>query len=650
MTEVVASGEHVDIVVSAPTVIDIVASAPVVDVFVGASVAGPVGPQGPQGEQGIQGVKGDKGDTGATGPKGDTGATGPVGPGVADGGTAGQILAKVDETDYNTEWIDNFTSQVKHLVKNSSGSTMPKGSVVYISGASGTNMLVSLADADSDATSATTIGFLESQLINNAEGYVVTEGLLAGLDTSTATIGDPVWLSSTPGQVLFGLANKPVAPVHLVYLGTVTRVSATVGEIFIAVNNGWEIGELHDVAITSVANGDLLKYDSGTSLWKNAAQSTLTVAQSQVTGLTTALAGKASTTHASTHASGGSDEVTLAQSQITGLVSALAGKAALTADQTFTGLQTIIPSATSAIGLVVKALSGQSVNLIQTQDSTGASYFGVSTFGDTRIGTTSSVGGKLGVSSGGAANIGLVIRGVSGQTADLTQWQTNTGTVLSTVDKNGSVSAPFFGSTTANRSYMQTNGDTGSLQIFAGSAALKALTVRGAVSQSANLFEAQDSSGNVNLFIGAGAQLRAGSSIAGTGWAINNQVYGASVIPLLVRGATSQTADLQQWQSSAGGILCRISPTGIFYSTQGISTPYFTNVDGSTVIMTTTGNRNMQLFSATMSVGGGSSVLGITNAATVPTSNPTGGGILYAEGGALKWRGSSGTVTTIAAA
>ncbi len=37
----------------------------------------------------------------------------------------------------------------------------------------------------------------------------------------------------------------------------------------------------------------------------------------------------------------------------------------------------------------------------------------------------------------------------------------------------------------------------------------------------------------------------------------------------------------------------------------------------------------------------------IGNATTVPTGNPTGGGFLYVEGGALKWRGSSGTITTI---
>jgi hypothetical protein len=57
-----------------------------------------------------------------------------------------------------------------------------------------------------------------------------------------------------------------------------------------------------------------------------------------------------------------------------------------------------------------------------------------------------------------------------------------------------------------------------------------------------------------------------------------------------------------------------------------------------------------QLFSSTKSFGSGTGVLGITNAAVAPTTNPTGGGILYSEGGALKWRGSSGTTTTIAAA
>lgn len=47
---------------------------------------------------------------------------------------------------------------------------------------------------------------------------------------------------------------------------------------------------------------------------------------------------------------------------------------------------------------------------------------------------------------------------------------------------------------------------------------------------------------------------------------------------------------------------------------------------------------------------GGVGVVAITNRTTAPTSNPVGGGILYVEAGALKYRGSAGTVTTVAPA
>jgi hypothetical protein len=50
----------------------------------------------------------------------------------------------------------------------------------------------------------------------------------------------------------------------------------------------------------------------------------------------------------------------------------------------------------------------------------------------------------------------------------------------------------------------------------------------------------------------------------------------------------------------------------------------------------------------TTDYGSGTGVLGIANAGVAPTTNPAGGGVLYSEGGALKWRGSAGTVTTIA--
>jgi hypothetical protein len=67
----------------------------------------------------------------------------------------------------------------------------------------------------------------------------------------------------------------------------------------------------------------------------------------------------------------------------------------------------------------------------------------------------------------------------------------------------------------------------------------------------------------------------------------------------------------------------------------------------------TSGNRfrsNTQFGSTTGGFGTGDGVIGIANAPTAPVANPTAGGILYAEAGALKWRGSGGTVTTIAVA
>lgn len=54
----------------------------------------------------------------------------------------------------------------------------------------------------------------------------------------------------------------------------------------------------------------------------------------------------------------------------------------------------------------------------------------------------------------------------------------------------------------------------------------------------------------------------------------------------------------------------------------------------------------MQVGSDTSNFGGGVGVIGVTNASLAPSSNPTGGGILYTEGGAGKWRGSGGTITT----
>jgi hypothetical protein len=186
------------------------------------------------------------------------------------GGTAGQILAKVNATDFNSTWIDNYSTALKIQVKNNTGSTINKGAVVYAIGGTGANLLIGLAKADAEATSTQTLGFLDSTLATGGIGFVIFTGTISGINTSAYAEGDPVYLSpTTAGGIIVGAANKPLAPAHLVYLGTITRSSATVGEIQIRVSNGWELSELHDVAIsTGVAQNDFV-VRNGSNLWVN---------------------------------------------------------------------------------------------------------------------------------------------------------------------------------------------------------------------------------------------------------------------------------------------------------------------------------------------------------------------------------------------
>ena len=71
------------------------------------TVAGPAGSTGSTGADST--VPGPTGSTGSTGSTGATGATGATGEDVPAGGTTGQVLAKINATDYNTQWVTGGT-------------------------------------------------------------------------------------------------------------------------------------------------------------------------------------------------------------------------------------------------------------------------------------------------------------------------------------------------------------------------------------------------------------------------------------------------------------------------------------------------------------------------------------------------------------
>lgn len=147
--------------------------------------------------------------------------------------------------------------------------TVTKGQAVYISSANGTNMLLSLASNDAEVSSSKTFGLAAASGVTNDFVRVITSGFLAGLDTSGANAaGDPVWLG-VDGQLLYGIANKPYAPAHLVFIGIVTRKNNSNGEIYIRVQNGFELDELHNVDAKNPSNNDGIFYNTSTSLWEH---------------------------------------------------------------------------------------------------------------------------------------------------------------------------------------------------------------------------------------------------------------------------------------------------------------------------------------------------------------------------------------------
>lgn len=152
-------------------------------------------------------------------------------------------------------------------VYNDSGVNLTDGQLVYISGAQGNRVAVKLAQANAEGVSAGTLGMVTEPILAGEEGFITTSGTVNGLNTSAFTQGAQIYLSATTAGAF--TATKPVSPDHLVVVGWIERVHATVGSIFIKIDNGYELEELHDVLITSVATNDFVVRDG--AVWKNKA-------------------------------------------------------------------------------------------------------------------------------------------------------------------------------------------------------------------------------------------------------------------------------------------------------------------------------------------------------------------------------------------
>lgn len=187
--------------------------------------------------------------------------------------SGGDMLCIYNSTLAGFQCIGTSPNSLFAYVTNADSVTINKGQPVYAFGATGNRMSVKLAYNTTDATSAQTYGLVYSTSIAaNQRGIIIIQGTLSGLNLGgTWNDGDAVYLGATAGTLT---KTKPYAPNHLVYLGVVERANAGNGIMYVRVQNGYEMDELHNVSAQSPNLNDGLFYNTSTQLWETKSVST----------------------------------------------------------------------------------------------------------------------------------------------------------------------------------------------------------------------------------------------------------------------------------------------------------------------------------------------------------------------------------------
>jgi hypothetical protein len=220
------------------------------------------------------------------------------------------------------------------------------------------------------------------------------------------------------------------------------------------------------------------------------------------------------------------------------------------------GGDTITVSAAAVKGLVVKGAASQSASLQEWQDSAGGQLAKIQFNGSWVVGAGNAIGTVTVVNP--VSQIGLVVRGAASQGFDLQEWQNSSGTILARVEASGQLT-----------SLQQSASNYGIAVIPQSANTATPLHVRNGASSGANLTEWANSSGTVLATVQASGNI---TSVAGIGigdqspgmpntYGMITSVY-TSASCLKLRGAVSQTANLQEWQNSSGVLVAGIGNDG----------------------------------------------------------------------------------------
>jgi hypothetical protein len=165
-----------------------------------------------------------------------------------------------------------------YRVRNSTGSTISKGTALYASGVEPSGRIqVTPYVADGSVREVRFMGLATESISNGINGFVQHFGYVRDLDTrgtsSTAiSVGDETWGA---GDILYVHPTVPgkltnVKPTHAVVVAIIIIRHQTTGILFVRPSSGGHLEDIHDILISgSVQNNEFLAYDLPSGLWIN---------------------------------------------------------------------------------------------------------------------------------------------------------------------------------------------------------------------------------------------------------------------------------------------------------------------------------------------------------------------------------------------
>ncbi len=163
--------------------------------------------------------------------------------------------------------------EIYYIVKNQSGATISNGRVVRNAGSFGASgrILGEYMIADGTYPFAKTLGISTEDILNGEDGLVTEFGVVRGIDTTGSLYGE----SWSDGDVLYvsptipgGLTSvEPSAPNQVLEMGVILNAAAN-GSIFVDRHLSTKLGDISDIQTTGATNGDLIVYNSATTVWE----------------------------------------------------------------------------------------------------------------------------------------------------------------------------------------------------------------------------------------------------------------------------------------------------------------------------------------------------------------------------------------------